>query len=119
MSEDILRKMAENRALFATLLEEAGVEEPGVFDTKTFFVQFFYATTRGASMESALREAIQEAKEVMANPSNPRPPLPTRSYLNWRDEDRARQGLPPITDNGLPQRGAFPPAPAHLRWNQN
>ena len=119
MSEDILRTMAENKALFAALLEEAGVEEPDVFDTKTFFVQFYYATMRGASVDSALREAIDGAKEVLANPSKPRPPLTTRSYLNWRDEDRVRQGLPPITDNGLPQRGAFPPAPAHLRWNQN
>lgn len=56
----------------------------------------------GASTESALRRAIDEAKKVLANPSNPRPPLPTRSYLNWRDEDRVRQGLPPITDNSLP-----------------
>ena len=39
MSDEILRKMFRNRALFASLLEEAGVEEPDVFDTKTFFVE--------------------------------------------------------------------------------
>jgi len=108
----------ENWATFQRLLKEANVEKPDVFETKTFFTSFFFKIQCGDDFEEAARQSIAEAKEVMANPNEKGPPLLTRSYVNWRDAQRAEQGLPPITDNNVPQKYAFPPAPAHLNWNQ-
>ena len=117
--DDFMKTYKKNKMLFRYLLQEQGVEEPDVYDTKTFFTSFFFSTIQGIDLKTAIRRAIEEAKDVLENPGQERPPLCTGSYLQWRDEQRATQGLPPITDNNMPQRSAFPPARAHLRWNQD
>lgn len=96
------------------LLQAHGVEEADMYETKTFFTEFFFATMAGKPLKAAIKDAILQAQDVIKNPDEQRPPLPTRSYLTWRDALLGQKG----PDGSTMQRGAFPPAPSHLRMNQ-